>query len=84
MDESRLKDLARLQAVIDNPHKSYAARYQADRAKQNIIRQSKDHKLLRMRERLVKAARASDAYEEWKIANQIKDYLHEQKMDKAT
>lgn len=81
MDESRAKDLAHLQAVIDNPLKPYLARYRANKAKQAIIRQMKDRKLCRMRERLIKAAKALDEEAEWKISQEIKYYLRENHME---
>lgn len=82
MDEGRYHDLQRLQAVIDNPNKSKYARQAADKAKKDIIRQMKDKKLVHLRERLIRAAQALDEHEEWKIANEIKDYMKKEKMGK--
>ena len=84
MDESRAKDLAHLQSVIDDPLKPYLARYRADKAKQAIIRQMKDPKLRRMRERLIKAAKAFDEEAELKIGQEIKSYLHENRLEIPT
>lgn len=81
MDKSRLKDLERLRKIVNDSEKSKAARYRADRTIQAIIAQSKDRTLRHMREALVQAAEACDEYAEWKISCQIKDYLHEKKLE---
>ena len=81
MDEGRHYDLLRLKAVIDNPLKSRYAKYQADRAIKDILRQAKDRKLSRMRARLIGAAKNYDQHEEWKISQQINDYLKREKVD---
>ena len=81
MDKSRLADLARMQAVIDNPFKPRYARHGAQKAKQAIVKQLKDKKLVRQRRRMVEAARLGDIENEWKIANQIKDYLKEERIE---
>lgn len=80
MDIGRLKDLAKLQAVIDNPLKSLAAKRWAASVQADIVRQLKDRKLRKLRLMLVKAAQNFDEYEEWKIAQQIKDYQKKEKM----
>lgn len=80
MDQGRYKDLARLQAVLDDPSKPMYAKRQANAAKQDILRQLKDKKLVALREQLIKAAQAFDEYGEWKIVNQIKDYMKKERM----
>lgn len=84
MDEARLKDIAHLQSVIDNPLKSKWVRNKAHLTKQHIVAQMKDGRLRDMRWRLIQAVQANDELEEWKIANQIKDYLHERKLELPT
>lgn len=81
MDIGRQNDLKRLQAVIDNPLKSNAAKHYAANIQSDIIRQSRDRTLTKLRLRLVKAAQNFDELEEWKIATQIKDYLKKEKME---
>jgi hypothetical protein len=82
MDEGRYYDLRNLQAVIDSRLKPHDVRRAAYKSKVLILRQVNDKGLTRLRERLIKAAKAGDEKEEWKISNQIKDYLHEKKLDK--
>ena len=54
------------------------------RTYQKIQSQIHDKKLASMRERLVKAVKAKDKNETWKITNQIKDYAKEERMEKGT
>lgn len=84
MDKSRIKDLAQLERLINDPSKSSVSRRGADKARKNIIEQIKDKKLQLMRERLIKASEASDERAEWKISNQIKDYMNEARVAKYT
>lgn len=77
MDESRVLDLKRLDGVINDPLKSNSVRLRADRAKQCIIAQSKDRKLLDMREELIRATRAHDESTALKIEMRIKSYTKE-------
>lgn len=81
MDVGRQNDLLRLQAVIDNPRKSLAAKHYAANVQADIVKQMKDRKLSKLRLMLVKAAQNFDETEEWKIANQIKDYLKKEKLE---
>lgn len=82
MDNGRLKDLKRLQAVIDNPLKSQASKKYARGIQHDIIRQLKDRKLRKLRLMLVKAAQNYDEVSEWKISCQMRDYLKQEKMDR--
>lgn len=82
MDIGRRKDLEQLDAVLSDMSKPYGVRQHAYRAKQAIIKQLQDKGLQELRNRLMKAAAANDEVEEWKISNQIKDYLHEKKLEK--
>lgn len=70
----RLTTLNRLKAVRDDPNKSKLARLSADRAMQKIQTQLKDRRLMALRERLIKATRAKDYSESWRIENQIRAY----------
>lgn len=80
MDQGRYKDLAKLQVVLDDPTKPVSVKRQAYSVKQDIIRQLKDKKLTALREQLVKAAQNFDELAEWKISNQIKDYMKKERM----
>lgn len=82
MDSSRDADLRRLKAVMNNPEKSRGIRRTAHRTAKAIVKQMRDRTLREMRYRLVKAARAHDPNVEWKIANQIKDYLKQEKLER--
>lgn len=77
MDESRVLDLKRLEVIINDPAKPNEVRLRADRAKQRIIAQSKDRKLISMREELIRATRAHDEAEALKIEMRIKRYTKE-------
>lgn len=81
MDESRKRDLIRLQAVIDNPNKPRHARRSADRTKRVIVQQLRDRRLVHLREQLVKAAKKYDEGNELKIANTIKNYLKQEQIE---
>lgn len=82
MDIGRRKDLEQLDAVLSDMSKPYGVRQRAYRVKQAIIKQLQDKGLQELRNRLMKAAAANDEVEEWKISNQIKDYLREKKLEK--
>lgn len=58
----------------DDTTKPYFIRERAARAMNEIIEQLKDKKLMALRERLIKAARAGDKHEEWKIANLMREH----------
>lgn len=81
MDTGRLKDLVKLQAVIDEPTNSLAKKRWAASVQADIVRQLKDRRLRKLRLALVHAAQNYDEREEWKISQQIKDYLKKEKMD---
>jgi hypothetical protein len=49
-----------------------------------IIKQIKDPKVSKLRERLVKATYAEDKREIWKISALIKDYLKEDRLEEGT
>lgn len=57
---------------------STARRKMFFRTYKKIQSQLHDKKLASMRERLVKATKAEDKLEMWKITNQIKDYAKEE------
>ncbi len=66
--------LENLNKVRNDPTKQRWVRRSADRAHARIRDQLKDRKLMAMRERLIKAARAGDAKEQAKIQQQMRDY----------
>jgi hypothetical protein len=68
----RLTTLNRLKAVRDDPKKHKFHRLQADQAIARIKEQMKDRTLLGMRERLIKATRAGDLHEVYKIECSIR------------
>ena len=82
MDNSRISDLRRLKAIMDNPRKSRISKREAHKTAKLIVAQMKDKKLLKLRLRLVKAARAHDEAAEWKIVNLMRDYQKKEKLDK--
>lgn len=69
--EGQLENLNR---VRNSPGKQKWVRRKADEAHTKIARQLKDRKLMAMRERLIKAARAGDALEQAKITQQMRAY----------
>lgn len=74
----RLTTLNRLKKVRDDFSKHPFHRQQADKAMSKIKLQLKDKRLNAMRERLIKATRAGDLHEVWKIENLIKHHEHEE------
>lgn len=70
----RLTTLKKLTKDRDNPNLHPFVRLQADKAIEKIKSQIKDRPLMAMRERLIKATRAGDLHEVWKIENQIRAY----------
>lgn len=77
-DTSRLADLKEMKEEMDNPQTPLINRKYAYRTYQKIKAQLHDPKLVKMRERLMKATDKADRYETWKIRNQIKDYMKEE------
>lgn len=84
MDLGRQKDLHKLQSVIEDRNQPFVTRSIASRSKRSILRDATDRKLTNMRVRLIRAAQSLDQREEWKIANQIRDYLKKVKLDEDT
>lgn len=82
MDSSRDADFKHLRSVIANPKKPRGVKRAAHIAAKKIVSQMRDRKLTQMRHRLVKAARAHDEHVEWKLTNQIRDYLKQERLDK--
>lgn len=68
----RQTTLEYLRARRDDYSRHPFRRKQADRAIKQIISQLRDKKLLRLRERLIRATRAGDDHWIWKIENQIR------------
>lgn len=75
----RAGDLKKLNDDRNNPLLSNVQRQQADKAHTKIVEQLKDKKLMRMRERLIRATRADDQEAAMKIQLQMRDYLGEEK-----
>jgi hypothetical protein len=68
----RLTTLNKLKDMRDNPEIHPHHREGAAKAMERIKTQLKDKKLMKLRERLIKATIAGDLHESWKIENQIK------------
>lgn len=68
----RYSTLQWLDAARNDPSKHPHRRMEADRAMRKILRQMRDRHLMRLRERLIKATRAGDQHEVWKIENHIR------------
>jgi hypothetical protein len=84
VDTSRIKDLEMLQKWMDSPNFTPERKQMFHRTVKKIVTQMKDPRLGAMRERLMKATKAEDKLEMWKITNQIKDYMHEEKLEEGT
>ena len=80
-NHDRYYDLLELNGVINDESQPKFRRQQAARSKASIIRQLSDRKLQSLRERLVKAVTAGDQPEQAKISAQIKDHMHEAKIE---
>ncbi len=78
IDSSRIKDLTQLKAWMNDYKYSTARRKMFFETYKKIQSQLHDKKLASMRERLVKATRAEDKVEMWKVTNQIKAYAKEE------
>lgn len=70
----RLTTLNRLKEVRDDPTMHPYRRLQADRSISKIQAQLKDKTLMRLRERLIRATKASDYEASWKIESEIRAY----------
>lgn len=81
MDSGREVDLIRINNVLKDPTRSKLLKQIAMRTRSKIINQLKDRQLTRMRDRLMQASYANDEWEMWKITNQIKDYLGEERIE---
>lgn len=78
IDSSRIKDLETIKGWLADPKFSRARKQMFLETYKKIQSQLHDKKLAGMRERLVKATKAEDKVEMWKITNQIKDYAKEE------
>lgn len=70
----RLTTLNRLKAARDNGAIHPFRRMQADRAIQKIMAQLRDHKLMRLRERLIRATLYGDTHAQWLIEREMLAY----------
>lgn len=75
MDAGRYRDLDRLTMVLHNPDESEHHKRQAARSIERIKQQMHDPNIKRLRERLIRAQRASDAYESEKISDELSAYM---------
>lgn len=75
----RQTTLKRLKERRDDYSRHPFHRMQADRAIKKIIAQLRDRKLMRLRERLIKATIAGDQHMVWKLENQI--LVHEKNLE---
>lgn len=73
----RTGDLAKLNKDRNDPRLPDFVRRQADKAHATIVAQLKDKKLMGMRERLIKAARAGDDIEARKIEQAMRAHTKE-------
>lgn len=79
-DSGRLADLKDMMDEMNDISRPMINRRFAYKAYKAIMRQLKDKQLAHMRERLIKASDKMDRYEVWKIRNQIKDYMGEERL----
>lgn len=70
----RQTTLSRLDEVRSDPTIDRFTRSRADKAYHEILGQLKDKKLMRLRERLIKATMAGDLHEVWKIENLMRSH----------
>lgn len=70
----RMTTLKRLKAARDDYSRHPIRRMQADRALRKIMAQLRDRRLMRLRERLIKATKYGDQRAAWKIENEILAY----------
>jgi len=77
-DSSRIKDLYQLKVWMNDSKFSMARRKMFADTYKKIQSQLHNQKLANMRERLVKATKAENKVEMWKITNQIKSYVKEE------
>ncbi len=74
MDESRMHDMAKLTAVLNDPAEPVRRKRMARRAMERIKQKANDRYLRSQRERLINASRAGDADEVEKLSDLIHDY----------
>lgn len=78
IDSSRIRLINKLQNDLRDVKIPMWQKKKAQRLITKVQKELKDKHLAEMRERLVRAVRADDKYETWKITCQIKDYMHEE------
>lgn len=84
IDTSRLHDLRRLDALLNDDTKPMHLKRRVWRTKQKILGQLFNPRLAKERERLYLATLAGDRREMWKITNIIQDITHQEKLDEGT
>lgn len=78
VDSSRIKDIEQIKGWLADPKFSTARKRMFNDTLKKIQSQLHDKTLASKRERLIKATKAEDTLEMWKITNQIKDYSKEE------
>ena len=78
IDSSRIRDIEQLKGWMNDPKFSTARKRMFHHTYKKIQSQLHDKTLASKRERLIKATKAEDTFEMWKITNQIKDYMKEE------
>ncbi len=81
IDSGRVSDLQHLQKIIDDSSQPLKYRKSAHRVKRRILQQMRDKQATRLRERLMRAAKGGSEYTMWKITNQIKETLGEERIE---
>lgn len=74
-DNSREPDMYHLHAVVNDETATVANRARARRTMELIQRQMRDDKLIRQRERLIKATKAGAVEESKKISEWLNEYM---------
>lgn len=74
LNYGRLTTLNYLKERRDDPKRHPFRRMQADQSIKKIVAQLRDHKLMRLRERLLRAQRYGDQHGVWLIENEIRAY----------
>lgn len=70
----RITTLNRLKAARDDGQRHPFRRMQADKAIRKIVEQLRDRKLMRLRERLIKATLYGDTHAQWLIEREMLAY----------
>ena len=77
----RYHDLVELNKVRNNEHYPHWKRERANKAIQKITAQLNDKTIVSLRERLVKAVRAEDQREQWKITQILQELQGKERIE---